>query len=200
MKLDIESISNESERRNRRETINSAMTDDINSGRDCASCVGHCCTFEHNSMQVTPLEALDAFQYLKEKGRVNEELVESLEECVKNFRLDKEMITQGPNTLRRYYTCPFYKREALGCSLDRDSKPYGCLAFNPKEKNVSEPGHCKSELSVLEAQNIKFGKTQDDLNRFLTSELNIYWKKMNLPNALLYLIKSFGDINKSLKK
>lgn len=164
------------------------------------SCIGHCCTFEHNSMQVSPLEALDAYQYLKEEGRLGQELEQSLEECVKSYRLDKEMITKGPNTLRRYYTCPFYKQEALGCTLDRDSKPYGCLAFNPLEKNVTEPGHCSSHQIELENQNQQYRDAENLANSFLATEFNIYWNKMNLPNALLYLIKTLGDKNNSFEK
>lgn len=193
MKIDIEAISGSSSRHQRRLSINTAMTNDLNIGHGCSSCVGHCCTYEHNSMQVTPLEALDAYKFLLEVGRVDESLIARLEDCVTNYRLDKEVLTKSSKSLRRYYTCPFYKQEALGCSLDRDSKPYGCLAFNPSQPGVSEPGFCSSNQHILEKQSLEFDDHEERHNETLREELKIYWNKMNLPNALLYLIKSFAD-------
>ena len=191
MKDKIRKFSELKARRERRESINSAMSELIQQGKDCNSCVGHCCTFEHNSMQVSPLEALDVYVYLDEQARLSPELVSRLESFVDHFRLDKDLISQGSKNLRRYYTCPFYQEHSLGCSLDRDSKPYGCLAFNPESQNVSEVGFCSSNQSALEKQNLKFDKSEAKMNELLRSDFGIYWERMNLPNALLYLIKTF---------
>lgn len=182
--------SKSSERARRRSIINAEMSRMISSGKDCSSCVGHCCTYEHNSMQVSPLEALDAYLYLKENNRINNDLVTRLEECVRHYRLDKEPMGMGSKSFRRYYTCPFYEAKALGCSLDRESKPYGCLAFNPMKENVSEPGFCRSQVHVLEQSEDVFGSEVSQVNDRLKEALGIYWQKTNLPSALLFLIKT----------
>lgn len=195
MKNELLKFSEYEKRKNRRKSINEAMSELIESGKDCRSCVGHCCTFEHNSMQVSPLEALDVYSHLLEAGRVTPELIEQLEENVSNFRLNIEPLAIGKKTLRRYYTCPFYQDHALGCSIDRDSKPYGCLAFNPTKEEVSQPGFCLSNSQVLSSQDQVFGESEQRDNNLLKAELGIYWDKMNLPNALSYLIKSFGKLS-----
>lgn len=194
MKNEILTFSELKKRKSRRETINSAMSDLMAEGKDCNHCVGHCCTFEHNSMQVTPLEALDVYACLEEDGRITDELVEHLEENITHYRLDKDPASIGKKSFRRYYTCPFYQDRALGCSLDRDSKPYGCLAFNPNSKLVSTPGYCTSNNDVLMLQNNTFGNKEELDNQFLRDKLGIYWNKMNLPNALLILIKKLNKI------
>jgi len=179
-------------RSKRREVINQQMSKMIKSGLDCSSCVGHCCTFEHNSMQVSPLEALDVYRLLMDRGEIDSELIAKLEENVRHFRLGVEPLIRGTKSFRRYYTCPFYEKHALGCSLDRESKPYGCLAFNPVEAGVKEAGHCNSQLHILEQQELIHGKLEREQNQMIKEQLQIYWDKMNLPNALLYLIKRFG--------
>ncbi len=187
--LTIHSFSSLSERKKRRSIINEAMSEKIDSGYDCHSCVGHCCTFEHNSMQVTPLQALDTYEYLKEKNLINKDLKQKLNDCIKHFRLDKEVISSLNKQFRRYYTCPFYSGDKLGCTIDRESKPYGCLAFNPSQMNVSQAGSCSSQTSILENQSVKFSVAEKQMNTEIKKELDLYWDKMNFPSALMYLIE-----------
>jgi len=173
----------------RRKLLNENMSQKIAQGHDCFSCVGHCCTFEHNSMRVTPLEAKDIVDYLVMNNRLNPELIKELEECIQTNRLDKELLTSRSQELRRYYTCPFYKKDKLGCTIGKHHKPYGCLAFNPLDKNVTKSGHCISDLEVLEKNDLKFKIEEKKLNEQLKSELNIYWDKKDIPSAVTYLIK-----------
>ena len=103
---------------------------------NCYSCIGLCCTFESNSMQVTPQEALDVVVLLEKQNRINQELIEMLKENIKKYRLDKEISTGKNSTFRRYYTCPFYKPGERGCTLTKEDKPYGCLGYNSKKENA----------------------------------------------------------------
>ena len=191
LEADLLEFSKVEARETRRDLINKEMSELMRKGNDCSKCVGHCCTFEHNSMQVSPLEALDTYKFLEENGRITTDLISDLEQCVEHYRLDKETMGMGNRIFRRYYTCPFYKAHSLGCSLDRRSKPYGCLAFNPNTINVSEPGHCSSQINSLERQHQYWGEEEEKINESLRAELNIHWKKTSLPSALLYLIKKF---------
>lgn len=197
MENEIHKYSKLEQRKNRRKAINLAMSKLIDSGKDCMSCVGHCCTFEHNSMQVTPLEALDVYNYLSEKGLLGSELIAKLEQNIKHFRLDREPLLVGSKSLRRYYTCPFYEGQALGCSIDRESKPYGCLAFNPLTEKVSTAGFCQSSGEVLKVQQLEFGTKEERQIEEIKGELGIYWSKKNLPSALLYLIKAFRNMSEN---
>lgn len=125
---------------------------------DCQKCQGDCCTSRANSMQISPLEASELVFFLKNSGRIGEPgdastniLKERLEQCVQEYRLDKEIPRSGsrPN-LRRTYTCPFYQGGARGCQIDRDFKPLGCLAFNPHTENsIALSAHCWSEQDRL---------------------------------------------------
>jgi Fe-S-cluster containining protein len=168
---------------NPRDILNSKMHEINKSGKDCASCVGHCCTYQANSMQITPLETQDLYDYLQRKERINDKLIQSLKECVKEFRLDKEIFISKGKSLRRTYTCPFYKGESLGCSISIHSKPYGCLAFNPLEQKVSEFGKCSSDQALLEQVN--FPK---QLNQKIKESYQFDWEKKPIPLALLELL------------
>ena len=102
-------------------------------GLDCAGCVGTCCTFEANSMKIGPLQAIEILVDLLSRGISVEEVRKSCEETVERYRLDYEISTSRSSlSLRRTYTCPFYRPEVYGCRVSRTHRPLGCLAFNPK--------------------------------------------------------------------
>lgn len=128
------------------------MENAAKSGVHCGSCVGTCCTFVANSMQVDDTQANDMKTWLVEQGRWNEELFNKLQECVEEFRLDRE-VSNMP--IRRTYTCPFYTGAKLGCSIAPEVKPYGCLAFNPRESGVTNGGNCRSDQALLDSLNVK---------------------------------------------
>ena len=99
----------------RRENIIKAMQELESEGTDCSKCPGFCCTYYHNSMQVTPLEAIEILIDLIAQKRLNEELVNRLHENANNYRLNVEVTDGRGRVLRRNYTCPFFKDQNLGC-------------------------------------------------------------------------------------
>jgi Fe-S-cluster containining protein len=148
----------------------------------CGSCEGFCCTYQSNSMKVTPVEALDMIEYLKENDRWNEETIESLKKTIEEFRLDKVIALKRGQDLRRTYTCPFFTGDKLGCSIAPEYKPYGCLAFNPTEDGISEWGKCNSQVEILkERENID----EDQYNDYLRQFYHLHWQKEPIPIALL---------------
>ncbi len=146
----------------------------------CASCEGFCCTYQANSMQITPLETYEMLQSL---GELSAELKQRLKENIKEFRLDKEIFISRNKTMRRTYTCPFFKHEALGCSINPAAKPYGCLAFNAGERNVSEFGKCASDEGLLEEVQALVG----DANEVFKQKYGVSWTKKPIPLALIEL-------------
>ena len=174
----------------RRAPVNAEMSKLIGEGKNCFSCEGLCCTFLYNSMQVTPLEALDAYTYLSKKNRINDSLIKDLKECIKKYRLDIDLNMGRKSELRKHYTCPFFNSGPKGCSISPDYKPYGCLGFNPLEKNVKTEGKCTSYLSILEKRELYFD--EESMNMELREKLNLYWDKKNFPMAILILIEKLG--------
>lgn len=136
------------ETNNPRAPLIKAMSDAAASGIHCGNCVGTCCTYVANSMQIDEAEALTLKNWLVSQDRWNDDLLSKLNDCIEEYRLDRE-ISNRP--IRRTYTCPFYSGSTLGCTVSRSAKPYGCLAFNPREAGVSSGGNCRSDQSLLES-------------------------------------------------
>jgi len=145
---------------------------------NCLNCPGTCCTFEANSMQVTPIEAHDILSYLKNNDLDRPELKTKLTETVQTYRLDKMISTGGKSSLRRTYTCTFFNAKELGCALPKEIKPYGCLAFNAHHQSIKAREYCFSELHLLE-------KDESQLNSFISAAWKLWWEKLPLPLALL---------------
>src|SRR5210317_2263253 len=91
----------------RREPLLKRMEVDASKNWDCKNCIGHCCTMISNSMKIDVLEAVEMYVYLHEKGRWNDQLKKELEENVKTYRLDYEIVLSRGQEFRRTYTCPF---------------------------------------------------------------------------------------------
>ena len=127
--------------------------------------------------------------YLSTNRRIGQDLIDELQVCIKEFRLDKEILIGKNQELRRYYTCPFYKKESLGCTIGKHHKPYGCLAFNPESKKVSEPGFCKSDMELLEKNAKTFLEFESIENAKLKDHHQIYWDKKDIPSALLFMLE-----------
>jgi Fe-S-cluster containining protein len=174
----------------RRIGVNKTMDEFVQSGKNCFSCQGFCCTVSYNSMQVTPIEALDAYDYLRANNRINDELIQRLDDCIKEYRLDNEIVLGGGRELRRQYTCPFFNAGPKGCSIEPESKPYGCLAFNPLSENVSVEGKCTSYIEVLQERESD-NSDEDAMNQVIKEKLSLYWEKKNFPVALKSLIILF---------
>lgn len=167
----------------RRMEMNLFMGELVESGVDCMSCEGFCCTYAHNSMQATPLEALELFFYIVRKNRWNEELVSELKQNIKQFRLDYDISTGNGTSLRRYYTCPFFKEKR--CEISPSYKPYGCLAFNPLKAKVEVEGECESNLDLLKEREDKFFAAETLANDYIKNELKLYWDKLPIALALI---------------
>jgi len=172
----------------RRKPLNESMKALNFEGKDCSKCSGLCCTSAHNSMLITPLEALELYLYLDRKNRINTELIDRLNQNIAEFRLDKELPVGSGRVFRRNYTCPFYKHEGLGCSVSPKHKPYGCLSFNSTIQGVSEPGHCKVYGEVIDKREAIHSEKENIANEFIKAELSLYWDKKNISSTLMDLI------------
>ena len=141
----------------------------------CRSCAGFCCTSDRNSMMITEIEALDIFQYLISESLLNQDLLQKLQDNIKQFRLDQKIGNGKRSFIRRTYTCPFFQDKQLGCSLPKEIKPYGCLAYNPSKQNESQGISCSSHQNNL-------------LEREKSGES--YGEKQTIPEAILYLAQT----------
>ncbi|SMF78163.1 hypothetical protein [Pseudobacteriovorax antillogorgiicola] len=172
-------------RRLRRDNLIQLMGSLEQEGTSCRDCSGVCCTFVGNSMQITPLEAWDLHLYLVMEKRWTVGLEERLLETIKNFRLDQPVPSNGlRNFARRRYTCPFFKDQALGCSIAPEWKPYGCLGFNARSGGVKDGENCSSRLDALEAREHLDPNEAND-NNVLREKYQWSWQKLSIPEALM---------------
>lgn len=179
----------------RRLPLTKSMKELGEDGINCHQCEGTCCTFVSNSMMISPLEAYDLVSYLVKQNGINKELIEKLEENIDRYRLTFFYQTKASRSyVRHTYTCPFFASPPKGCSIGRQSKPYGCLAFNPKAKNQLQGGECYTSASDLEARESANGKDEIKLNDYLKKELSIDWSKAPIPLGVLDMIKKIGLI------
>lgn len=102
-------------------------------------------------MQISPEEAKDLIDFLRSSGRLTSALIETLQICVRDYRLDVDIAQFGSRrNLRRTYTCPFFNSGGLGCTIAPEFKPYGCLAFNPTMAGRGPvETHCRSNQKLL---------------------------------------------------
>lgn len=157
---------------------------------DCYNCTGTCCTQVANSMQVTPLEAIEILLSIDPLDILN--LKVKLQETVAQFRLDHEIFTgkKGVTTLRKTYTCPFFTEGPKGCGVKKEFKPYGCLGFNPRLESDNGT-QCTSNTDLLEKREMNFIKAEDEINQKIRSELKLDWIKKDIPRALLSIMEKF---------
>lgn len=168
----------------RRQLLNDRTSELESSDKSCAGCSGTCCTYEANSMMVTPIEAVELVEYLKENHLFDEELKKRLKETVAKFRLDQPLSNGKRSFLRRTYTCSFFNHSELGCPLPREVKPFGCLAFNSHHEKLKAGEYCYSEQEILEKRDANFAE-EKLLNQELKTQYSLYWDKTPLPLALL---------------
>lgn len=179
----------------RRAMLNSQMDQALEKGFNCQSCWGKCCTYHANSMHVTPIEALDVFMYLYEQKLWNPYLEKKLKQTISDYRLDYELNLPGKKLFRRSYTCPFYSKGTKGCGLSREDKPYGCLAFNPRQQNITDGQDCHSDQDLLQDHDSVVQKVHRELEGILFKNSllreHLKWSKKDLPTALMDLSKVF---------
>jgi hypothetical protein len=169
----------------RRETLLSAMKEFDKTQINCATCTGKCCTSVANSMQCSPIESLEIFNWLNDEKLWDDNMILKLKTCISDYRLDYEIPTTRGVPLRRTYTCPFFNHGPLGCLLKPEIKPYGCLAFNPLSQKVSDGENCASNTDLLEQRDQLWSEFEEDQNSKLKKSLNLYWDKLPMPIALL---------------
>lgn len=169
---------------NRRELLLNLMETLESQGMGCIGCKGTCCTFEANSMLVTPLEALDLYSYLHRQNLLTVELKARLEENVKQYRLEPKFTGARRSYLRKTYTCPFFGHQELGCPLPRNVKPYGCLAFDSHHVELKASEHCYSEKEILEERERRHPE-EYAINEELRRKFSLLWEKAPIANALL---------------
>lgn len=168
----------------RRSSLNEQMSDFESNNLSCRDCIGNCCTFTSNSMKISPIEALDILEYLKETDGFDlENLVKKLQATINEFRLNRNA------GLRKTYTCPFYTGEKKGCTISKHSKPFGCLAFLPNKENIIEGKSCSSKINSLKDRDEKFKTDEQLVNEAIKNELGLNWNKLSIPEAVLDLIK-----------
>jgi hypothetical protein len=178
---------------NRRELLLNEMKALEEKEISCKDCNGKCCTFIANSMQTTPLETIEVYNWLKKEGRIDNSLKNKLQKCIKDFRLDMEISTGKNSTFRRSYTCPFFMDRNLGCSIAPEVKPYGCLAFNPKVYGITDGQHCESRIDLLEERDKRFASQENLENERLKKDLGLSWDKSPFPLALLDIMERLDN-------
>lgn len=162
----------------------------------CLNCPGACCTSQANSMQISPIEALEILQALQVDQFNVEELYnfkKLMNQTISDFRLDVEIYTgkKKSSVLRKNYTCPFFNNGSLGCGLSRSAKPYGCLGFNPKRNNDFGKS-CSSNTELLENREQSFQMQENLVNTQIRLDLNLTWIKQNIPQALLDIVNKLS--------
>ena len=158
----------------------------------CFTCPGTCCTSQANSMQITPIEALEILYSIKADEFTPNDLTDfknRMEQTIANYRLNVEIYTGKKNAsaLRKNYTCPFFNNGSLGCGLSRSYKPYGCLGFNPKSTD-DNGSSCASNIELLAERDNLFISAEDMANGQIRKKLNLSWTKQSIPQALLELV------------
>lgn len=148
---------------------------------NCRKCVGTCCTFEANSMQITPLETIELIQFLIESKVDPIIIFEKMEMCIKEYRSEA---TYSRPILRKNYTCPFFDIVTKKCQVSRHAKPLGCLAFNPIESNIQNGGTCTSKVDILHKTDLEFSQYDEKMNNIIKQIFKIYWTKAPIPIAI----------------
>lgn len=126
-------------------------------------------------MMITPIEAMDLMQYLREQSLLTPELWQKCQATIKQYRLGLGVGNGKRSFLRRTYTCPFFAGAEFGCPLPREIKPYGCLAFNSHHPTLKASEHCFSDTALLEELPSASATEFPQLN----------WEKLSIPEAII---------------
>ena len=159
-----------------------------NIGKDCRSCSGVCCTAIANSMQIDLVQGLDLYLYLLRKNRFQKNL---LEKNIAENQIKIISVGKKGKQLRKRYTCPFYSGESLGCTISINSKPYGCLAFNPIGEGVRDGENCRSYQESLESREKFHESNERSLNQMISEELGVINDLQAIPIKLLEIHNAF---------
>lgn len=160
----------------------------------CFNCDGHCCSKQSNSMKITPLEAFELLLSL-ENQHFNL-LEDKLRKNISEFRLDYEVYTgkKHNNSMRKTYDCPFFTSGNNGCSIRLESKPYGCLSFNPKLIN-DNGSNCGLNEELFQRRENQYIEDEIKANQYLKAKLKLNWNKLEIPRALLSMLETLKKSN-----
>lgn len=186
-------------RKSRRGAVLDRMNELFSSGKSCINCTGVCCTSIANSMQIDSVQALDLYIYLIRKNMFQLDL---LEQNIQDFRLQVLSLGKGKQTFRKHYTCPFYAGGNLGCTISPNSKPYGCLAFNPIGAGVSGGENCRSYIESLEQREEDHQDFEKGLNSLLEDDLGLINDTQPIPIKLLevhYAMQTRPELMQALR-
>jgi hypothetical protein len=190
--LQLTALMEETKPRARRQNLIDEMDRLIASDLTCVACSGLCCSFEANTMMVTPLEALELFYFLVSRKLWDSSLVNQITTCISRSRLDQSPPGNGRRDFaRRSYTCPFYLEKAQGCIISRGFKPYGCLAFNPHEAGLTAGGGCHSNQQALVFREEANQRSEARWNDRIITQLDLSWKKETIPVAIMAMASHF---------
>lgn len=176
----------------RRSHLAKLMQELMSDNKNCFNCSGVCCSYAHNSMLITPLEGLEIVLFLQKERRIDDSLILKLDDSIAQFRLDRELSIGRGREFRRNYTCPFYDEGPRGCSISRNSKPYGCLGFNPGKVNTSGEDGCRSYSEVLEGREKTNEPFETSLNQLIQKELALAWEKKSIPVAIKEILNKLS--------
>lgn len=169
-------------RKQRREPVHKQMFALNESGKTCMNCTGVCCTAIANSMQIDLVQGLDLYIYLQRRNRFDKQL---LEKNIQENQIKIISVGKGGKQFRKRYTCPFYSGKSLGCTISINSKPYGCLAFNPIGAGVKEGENCRSYQESLEIREEMHESMEASLNREVANEFKLIDDRQAIPIKLL---------------
>ena len=176
-------------RKLRRSPVLEKMTELNAAGKSCLNCSGVCCTSIANSMQIDLVQAVDFYLYLIRRNLFDEaELLQN----IKEYRLEVLSTGKGTQTFRKNYTCPYYAGGQLGCKISKNSKPYGCLAFNPIGEGVLAGENCRSYQQTLIERESKSGDDETNLNEELSQTFGLINDSQPIPIKLLEVHRSFS--------
>jgi Fe-S-cluster containining protein len=169
-------------RKDRREPVHEKMFALNDAGKSCQNCTGICCTAIANSMQIDLVQAFDLYIYLQRRNRFDGE---ALQKNIDENQIKILSTGKGGQQLRKRYTCPFYTGKNLGCSISINSKPYGCLAFNPIGEGVKDGENCRSYQESLQTREEIYESTEAQLNSKLAKEFQLIDDRQAIPIKLL---------------
>lgn len=173
-------------RKERREIVHKSMFSLHDEQKNCLSCTGICCTSIANSMQIDNVQAIDMYLYLKRRDMFD---VEELRRNIQEHNL--KILHTGKGSLRKRYTCPYYAGGSLGCRISINSKPYGCLAFNPIGTNVKAGENCRSYTESLEKREEASESKESLLNIKVSESFGLINDKQAIPIKLLEVHESY---------
>jgi hypothetical protein len=135
-------------------------------------------------MLVTPDEASALIANLQQKNLLTPELKQICQQTIERFALDRPIPGTGQRSLlRRRYTCPLFQHKNLGCPLDPEAKPFGCLAFNPRVAGETEGKSCSSDKKLLE-------ETEKFVEATVGSHNEVQPEKKSIPHVILSFFAS----------